>query len=346
MKKIFVIFFFYKTCSCVQAQEGEVKHALDKGYNPEYRINYFDKMIFQVDLNSDIDNFLIPKLNNTTNEQSSFAPNNIFKIKFSFDYKFLGLYFSVSPDFLPGNNVDPKKGETKTIDFSFKFFYSDQLRQEVVFKKIKGFYLEDPNSDQPIEIFKDLEINTIGGRTFFILNKNFSYRAFESLTERQIKSNGSIIPTISYYFNNLHTNKQDNLTSYLAHIKSFDAFVQIGYMYNFVIYKKWFSTLGVHPGIGLNKSNNYYLDPSNQEESKVSSFSVNYNLDANIAIGYNNKNFFSGLKGQYKNFDYSNNNNAEIINSKISFGIFTGYRFNESRPVKKVFQYVEQRLGL
>jgi hypothetical protein len=342
------LFFIFILCiPSLQAQEeDEIRHAKEKGYDPEYRVNYCNKMIFQTEIISDIDNFYIPKLNYTDDQQSSFVPNNLLKTKFSFDYKFLGLFLSFSPGFLPGNNVDPKKGDTKTLDLSFKFFYNDQFRQEVVYKRITGFYLENPKNRLPIEVFSDLQIQTIGGKTFYIINNDFSYRAYESLTERQIKSAGSIIPAISYYLNNLTTNKFNDKETYLTKIQSFDAFLQVGYMYNYVLSKKWFSTLGIHPGVGINESNNYFKNPLNLEESKTNSFNINFNIDINLALGYNNKNFFSGFRFNYKNIEYNSNNNTEIINSKVSLSIFGGYRFNEYKPVKKAFEYVEKKFGI
>lgn len=345
MTKIIFTFLLFFSLSCVFAQDEEIQHAKTKGYNPSYRVNYFEKMIFQVEINSNSDNFYIQNLSYSKNRQRSFVPNDVLKVKFSFDYKFLGLNFSISPNFLQ-TDKDPRKGETKTLDFSFKFFYTDRLRQEVTYKTIKGFYLEDLKTFEPLETFNDLQISTIGGKTFFIVNKNFSYRSFETMTERQIKSNGSIIPSVSYYFNNLETNQNTGRNINLKNIKSFDTYFQLGYMYNFVLHKKWFATVGVHPGIGLNKSTNYFTNSLNEDFTKTSSINVNYNIDANIAIGYNNKNFFTGVKSSYKNFDYNNKNSTEIKNEKTSFGIYAGYRFNENKHIKKGFEYIERKLKI
>jgi hypothetical protein len=348
MKKTFLIFISYISFLHVHAQEdeGEILHAIQKGYNPEYRVNYFNKMILKMDIYSDVDNFYIPKLNYTDDSQSAFVPNTIFKTKFSFDYKFIGLFISFSPDFLPGNSINLSKGKTQTLDLSFKFFYNDRLRQEVVYKNIKGFYLANPKTGLPIELFGDLEIQTIGGKIFYITNNNFSYRAFETLTERQIKSAGSIIPSISFYYNNLITNKKNETESYLTRIKSYDAILQVGYMYNYVFSKKWFSTIGFDPGIGINESNNYFANPINDKITSKTSVNINLNFDASIALGYNNKNFFSGLKLNYKNIEYNTINNAEIINSKVNFGIFVGYRFKEIKPIKQILEKFEKRIGI
>ncbi|WP_395076719.1 DUF4421 family protein [Flavobacterium sp.] len=342
--KIFSLIFILSTLNLCAQDEDEIIHAKTQGYNPEYRLNYFNKMIFQIDLNSDIDIYNIPKLNYTDNIESAFIPNNIIKTKFSFDYKFLGLFISVSPDFLSGNNVDSPYGKTKILDLSFKFFYTDRLRQEVVFKSIKGFYLDDPEKEDPIEVFNDMEINTIGGKTFYIINRNFSYRAFESLTERQIKSDGSFIPSIAYYQNRLNVNKVNNSETYLSSIKSLDVFVQLGYMHNFVIYKKWFSTLGAHPGVGFNNSIDSFVNPADNSNIQNKTANINFVLESNFAVGYNNKNFFTGIRTNYRNLDFDSR--TEIASTKLSFGVFAGYRFDENKTVKKGFEYIEKHLGI
>lgn len=337
---IFVLFTFF-----VFAQDEADHYAKLKGYNTDYRVNYFDKIIGQLEFNTELENFYIPRLFSNQEANVSIVPNQVLKMKFSIDYKFLGLNFAISPSFLPGNKYNPQKGNTETLDFSFKFFYSDKLRQEVTFKKIKGFYLEDFNTGETLEILPTLEISTYGGKTFYIINKNFSYRSFETMTERQIKSNGSLVPSISYYYSELQNDQNYVSNSNLAKIKSFDFNFQTGYMHNFVYKKRWFTTLGFHPGIGFNKSSNYYLSLTDTDPIKTSTLNVNFNIDLNIALGYNNKNLFIGLRSNFRNSNLNDNSN-KIQNNRTSFGIYTGYRFNEKKSIKKAFQFIERKLKL
>lgn len=98
MKFIFCIILFCTQILFAQ-EEGEILHAKRHKYDPSYRINYFDKMIFKVDLNSDVDNYTIPNLSKPFGAESRFVPNQKTKLRFSFDYKFLGLFISYSPNF-------------------------------------------------------------------------------------------------------------------------------------------------------------------------------------------------------------------------------------------------------
>ena len=65
---------------------------------------------------------------------------------------------------------------------------------------------------------------------------------------------------------------------------------------------------------------------------------------SNFAIGYNNKNFFTGVRTNYRNLDFDAR--TEIASTKLSFGIFAGYRFDENKTIKKGFEYIEKHLGI
>lgn len=323
-------------------EEGEVLHAKRHKYDPSYRINYFDKMIFKVDLNSNVDNYTIPNLSKPFGAESRFVPNQKTKLRFSFDYKFLGLFISYSPNFYAKD--ESTYGETKTLDLSFKFFYNDRLRQEVDFKNTRGFYVENPIQSLPLDIYPQLEIRTIGGKTFYIMNNNFSYRAFENMTERQVKNAGSFIPSIGYYFNKLKSRRIDETEKSLIKVYSFDALFQYGYMHNFVLSRKWFATLGAHPGIGLNNSRSYLYEKAMDKQTIIKSFNMNFNLDLNLSLGYNNRNLFSGFKVNFRDYQYNNAKTAELINSKLYIGFFVGYRFKENKKIKKVFELLEKKI--
>jgi hypothetical protein len=336
--------FFIIFCNLLFAQEGEAFHAIKQNYNPLYRVNDFDKMIFKVDVNSDIDNFYIHTINATNNSRNSLMPNQLLKLRLSFDYKFLGMFFSTSPSFLPGNENNINKGKTKTLDLSFKFFFSDRLRQEVVYKRIKGFYFGTNSNTLPLDLFPELEIKTFGGKTFYIMNNNFSYRAFDNMTERQLKSTGSLIPSIGYYYNVLATSEKKLGSDQLSEIHSIDGIFKIGYMYNFVIGKKWFATVGFHPGVGINWSKNFYLPPNDTKNFEIKT--TNFNLTTNSSLGYNNNNSFMGIKYYYSDYDFNKNNTVELINSNSHFEVFLGYRFKENKSIKKGFEVVENLLKI
>ena len=338
---IFCILLFSIQSLSAQNEEGDTLHAIKHKYSSNYRVNYFDKMIFKIDLNSDVDSYTIPNLNKKIKEKNTFVPNQKIKLRFSFDYKFIGLFVSFSPNFFTSDKSI--YGDTKSLDLSFKYFYNDKFRQEVVYKNTIGFYLDDPKEFLPIVTYPNLEINTLGGKTLYIINNNFSYRSYENMTERQIKNIGSFIPSIAYYFNTLKTNAIIENEKTLTKIKTVDILFQYGYMYNFVLSKKWFATLGVHPGFGLNKSKSYYFSNGLNQKKIYNSFNMNLNFDANLALGYNNKNLFSGVKVNYREYQYDKAKTIELINTKLSFDFFIGYRFKENKKLKRNFELFEKK---
>jgi hypothetical protein len=341
MKKfLFGIFFLVFNFSF--SQSGEELHALEKKYDINYRVNYFNKMIFKIDVNSNTDNFFIQKINYSDIEKSKFIPNDPLNLRFSFDYKFLGLYYSISSNFIPGNNRNPNDQATKTQDFSFKFFYSDRLRQEVIFKKTRGYNLLNSNGMNLEKKFKNVEINRFGGKIFYIMNNNFSYRAYESMTERQIKSAGSFIPSFAYYYTVFSNENQFNNSLYLTSIYSHSFYFKIGYMYNLVLNKKWYSTLGANVGGRYLFSTKNYDNSQDNISFQDKKTNINTSIDLNLGIGYNNKNMFLGIKSNYKNINYSKKMNSEIFNSNLAIEFFMGYRFDEVKPIKSIFEKIEK----
>ena len=342
-KKFFFIGILILLSTFAFSQNDSIYQEVKQKYDTTYRVDYSNKMICRLNIDSDISNIYIRKVKEKS--ENKFIPNEIFKLRFSFDYKFLGVTVSFSPSFFPGNNDNSIKGNTLILDLGFKFFYSDRLRQEIIYKNVQGYYLVSPDNDQLIEAYPRMKVNTYGGKTFFIVNRNFSYRAYESQTERQMKSVGTFIPSLYYAYNTLETNAENTTKLFIDKIYSYDLIIQAGYMYNVVLDKKWFATAGFHPGLGYNYSNNFYLNNQNNQELEQKSRGLNFNIDANLALGFNNSNFFSGIKANYRNFNYINDLNTEFINTRIGFDFFIGYRFKESKPIKKVFEKIEEQLN-
>lgn len=332
-----MLFFFH---FYVQAQnEAALEHAKKYGYNPVFRQNHFDKMIFKIDAEKEYEGFQT-KIDDGSESQKNddFTTNNRAKLRLSFDYDFLGLFLSTSPNFL--QPLENGLENTKTLDLSFRFFYSDRLRQEIDYKTIKGVYLDKGNGNS--ELYPEFNVFTYGGKTFYILNNNFSYRAFENQTERQLVSSGSFIPAIGYYFRDVSLNRNNAQINSITKINSFDLIAQMGYMHNFVLDKKWDCTLGLHPGVGLNYSKKTF-ETENQNLNETYNPKANFNLNYkfNFSALYNGENYFAGIRFNYEDFEYTNRNEIEIINSRTQINFFLGYRFESTKTIKKVFDKIK-----
>lgn len=250
--------------------EKQTEYAEKKGYDPSFRVNYFENIILRTNLTSDVPRIEIT--NRITNETFDIRPAAEYQLGFSADYKWFAIGFGFTPKFLLTSKDQAELDNSKSYTASLNFFFSDRWRQELKYSYFKGFFTEDINAD-----FSKTELQAIEGSTYFILNPNFSFRAHYAQTERQLKSAGSFIPRLNYIFGQMRPNvaSNENIDS-INRILSLDLIAQIGYMHTFVIKNKWFSTVGLHPGLGYNYSEYEFVN-SNSSNSIFNAFTFALN---------------------------------------------------------------------
>ncbi len=323
--------------------EMQAQHAEVIGYDPSYRVNYFENIIIKTEFTSDVANLQFT--NGRTGEVLDLKPVSEYFLGTTFDYKWvaLGVYFT--PKFLTktANNPDIKRGESFKVKLNF--FYSDRWRQELSYSYNKGFFFENQISSSQIEegYLSNTTLNIFTGSTFFIANRNYSFRAHYAQTERQLKSAGSIIPRITYSYSWIQPNLQSSgVNDDLKQINSIDIFSQVGYLHTFVHNKKWFATAGLHPGIGYTNSS-YKYDNGLPEKEVFNNFTLG--LSGELAMGYNSYRWFFGGNLQWRNYNYSNNQEDQFSRDNVYFSLHLGYRFNDNKPMRKFFGWFEDKLG-
>lgn len=320
--------------------EKQAEHARLKDYDSTYRVNYFENIIIKVFSKTNTNRFQAQSLDGEN--QFELEPLGEYLLGVSFDYKWVALELSWTPNFL-FTSVEKELAKSSTnISTSLNFFYSDQWRQELKYTYIKGFRNNRVTESTSDFDFSNTVFNLIQGSTFFIANPNFSFRSYYAQTERQLKSAGSFIPRMIYSFAFTQPNLVfDNpVENNLDKIRSFDIVTQIGYIHTFVINKKWYATVGFHSGVGYNFSK-YIFDNKTEENFD----SVFFTYESEAAIGYNSYRWFFGLSGNWRNY---NNNNNESNQFNRDFGFFSlhiGYRFNDNKPMRKFFGWFEDHLG-
>ncbi|WP_282122268.1 DUF4421 family protein [Algibacter mikhailovii] len=322
----------------------QAKHAKIKGYDTLFRVNYFENIIVKTTFSSDIRE--IEYINGTTGNRISLIPISEYKIGASFDYKWIALSASFTPKFLMNSEFNEAAQNSSSLGLSINFFYSDRMRQELSYNQFKGFYTEIERTNEGVKnnmALKDTQYDSFEGSTYFIVNRNFSFRAHYAQTERQLKSAGSIIPRLKYglsstdiIFNN------DEFINEIDELKNFYVVGQLGYLHTFVYNKKWFATIGVHPGIGYSKTElKYYKRP----ETNAPFNSLAFTLDGELALGYNDYRWFFGTSLNFRNSNYTNNQNDEFNNLSDYFTLYLGYRFNDNKPMRKFFGWFEDTFG-
>jgi len=304
-----------------------------------YIENMDNKLNLKLDVDNDIESFEF----NDENSGTSYliTPNIDYKTELSLNYRFIAFKIGFAPN-LFSNNDEDLKGKTEAIKFRTDLYINKWI-QTLEYARITGFYLsnyKDPNNDglpsgDEFLILPDLRTVEYRGVTRYKINPDFSLKALTNQNEIQRKSAGSFIPSLEYsYFEIINKSVQQNT-------KTFSFILGAGYFHTFVINKKWYTGVGVIPGVGMD-FNNIRLT---MNDVKYSDSDNNFvlHLDSNLGLGYNSKSFFGGL---YLNFMASTRRDNTIIQfdtSRSHYQIFIGYRFKAPKFAKNSVDWIEKK---
>jgi len=114
------------------------------------------------------------------------------------------------------------------------------------------------------------------------------------------------------------------------------------YLYTFVIHRKWYSNLGLAPGLGYGYSK--LTEGEANHVSTSNDFILNFN--SLISLGYNSKYFYGGLT---YNLIATSLDNSSVINFdsvRSVFNVSIGYRFNAPKAIKSSFDWIEDNTPL
>jgi len=187
-----LLFSLFATCSKAQSDTINTK-------------SYADQVMIRVNLDTNIESYVFTQGKEENAQQTVLSINNKTKTSVSIDYKIISATLSFAPKFFNGNDDDALKGSSSYTDFSFRFF-PKRFIQNVYYKNVRGFYIENmkdlfPNwqeAKDPHIQFPDLRVQSFGGTTSYILNKDFSARTIYTQGEWQRKSSGSWVPFLDY----------------------------------------------------------------------------------------------------------------------------------------------------
>lgn len=320
--------------------EMQAKHAELKGYDPEYRVNYFENIILKTFIDSDVASFQYRTLSG--DNEFNIVPAAEYLMGISLDYKWIAVGVSFSPKFLESSDFSDLSN-SESIKVEINFFYSDQWRQELSYTYLNGFLNKNEQSSSlsGLRVLDNTSLSIFHGSTFYIANNNFSFRSHYAQTERQLKSAGSFIPKLTYSYSITDPNiSSPELDIETLKLKSIDIIGQVGYLYTFVTNQKWYATIGLHPGLGYNSAKYNLRDESDRLFSNTL-----FALDGELALGYNDYRWFFGLTGSWRNYNRLNNENQQISRDSEYFEVHFGYRFNDNKPMRKFFGWFEDHLG-
>ncbi|WP_435135429.1 DUF4421 domain-containing protein [Formosa sp. A9] len=264
--------------------------------------------------------------------QFDLAANKQNRIGASVAFRSINISYSFAPDFLSENKDND---DSKLFNLNFRTYFGKHWMQTIDVYKEKGFYIQNDDINIYLPRTKSFKI---GGRTSYIWNENFSFRAIVSQDEKQLKSVGSFIPSIVYYYTDYHvvwdTGNPSNSIDDTSH--AFDIALAPSYYYNFVPTKNLFISAGISAGLGLHYS----------KEENESDTSLLTELDLRGSINYDIDNLYVGAHYNLLILNYNSDSSINVSDNIPYFQIFIGYRFKAGRRMIKTADEINNKLKL
>lgn len=306
--------------------------------------SYADQVMIRVNLDTNIENYVFSTGEGKNAFEMDLSINNKTKTSFSVDYRIISATVSFTPRFLEGNNDDEMKGKSSYTDLSFRLF-PGRFIQNIYYKNVSGFYVENmkdlspewQEGRDPYIQFPDLRVQTFGGSTSYILNKNFSARSIYTQGEWQYKSSGSWVPFVDYDLT-IFRNKIDGIKSKET---QYNIGGNIGYFYNWVIGKN--VNISPYLAIGVGGKLSSYRDFQNGGTKENAQYAT-IRMQGGLHIGYNTDRFLFGGKMNFKTYAYDQKNNQTVENNNLYGLLYIGYRFAPPKVVKNTYDKIQKKI--
>lgn len=289
----------------------------------EYIAYYEDAIKIRVNLSNTFNSFYIKEPN--TNLAFHLTPNQRIRSTLTAIYKFIEVDIGYTPEFIRFNKDNRIKGESKFFNMGATFYFGP-WRQQLQYSKTKGFYVDkkEISTDENI-LFPDFQVMKIGGTTSYILNKNFSFRSIYIQSEWQIKSTGSFVPGISYYYTRIRNNHP-------SEDRIIDIAAGPAYYYNWIIHKSFLISGGAYAGLGYNQTKTVYTNARPVE--MVNGLSLQTQIRGTLA--YNSSRFYTGITASLNSVYYKTDPTIQVRDNQQFYEFFIGYRFDAPDKLRKI----------
>lgn len=253
------------------------------------------------------------------------VPNQKTTLNLGVQYDIISFSFGYAPKFFANNNDN---GDSKMTAFSLTLF-PGRWMQHFDFYYQKGITLEA--NDVPLIYYPQLKTMKIGGTTSYVFNKNFSFRALAFQSERQLKSTGSFVPSLSYYYTELDSRAVADLGD-KAHF--INVALAPGYNYNWVIARKFLVAGGFSLGAGFVRT----VD----SQDKSTAFLTQASLS--ISLGYNSETFYGGVYSKGTVSNHKADKNAAMDDAISYATAFFGYRFEAPSFLQREKERIKSKI--
>ena len=267
----------------------------------------------------------------SSNLSFNLEPNKQDRIGVSIAFRGLNASYSFAPDFL-GENKDNEN--SKLFNLNFRTFLGKHFMQTFDLFSQKGFYIKNNEVNQYFPKTKNFKI---GGATSYIFNEHFSFKAITSQDEKQLKSTGSFIPNITYFYSKFNLKNNSPLNEVNSSYYSFDIAFAPSYYYNYVPSKNLLLSAGVSAGIGLNHS-------KSRDESPLTTLLTE--LSFRTSATYDMNNLYCGLHYSYLSLNHNADSASQVIDNIPFFNIFVGYRFKAPKQIINTAESINEKLKL
>lgn len=313
----------------------------------QYVQNLSHVISLKTNINDNVESFYVT----APGTEYDLRPNTNLANSYNFSYEFIIFSFSYNPGFINRNIDEDQNGKTKIIRFGTDLGLGPYIVQHLSYQKIRGFYLhntEDFNpawqEDDPRFQVPKLNYLSWHGKTTYRPNTKYSIFSTIASNQRQLRSAGSFIYSLSYRYYIVDDRTALTGTNSSQRSDNLEFIGSIGYAYNYVLNQRFYVSAGLFPGIGLVHSKLITRLPSETVETKDDSRL--HKLEGFVALGYDTGKFFTGAQLNIfsaKRYQTNNNGNA-IFNNRSSFEVFIGFRFKPPGFLQKAQQFARDIL--
>ncbi|MCE3279732.1 MAG: hypothetical protein K0S44_1923 [Bacteroidetes bacterium] len=347
MKKLCLLFILLCSSWLVMAQKKErhkkdslcIYQKVDTNYIASYKDLLNVKLFAVIRTNS----FKIKDQDSLTSIE--YTINTRLNMGIGGSFKGIGFDIEYSP---PGiNNDDSIYGKSSQFAVSTsangrRFLYDVYYRQYQGFRTTAKYYIP---GDTLYDYSRRSDIRNYNGGftlTYIFNNKRFSSSAPYSLSQKQLKSAGSLLlGTYSFiygiiadtivYPDSVYRKFRKELQ--FSSAASYTFGISCGYTYTLVFGKKknWFVNIATLPGISYQQ----FTSVNAFDKSSYSNNSLAFSLQSRFSIGYNRKNYFIGIYWIGNNFILGDDKQASINYKYGTFKFYYGHRFDIRKLLKK-----------